>query len=145
MAQGGSLPAWLFFRNDTLFANPAASDTGCVNLKLVAEDLSGSTANTTFTLCVSLLTGIHNLTVENLKMYPNPSTGKVYIELPGVSHGETEVTVRNLLGQVVFRNTYEGENLIRLNLEGNVSGIYLIRIESGGSGQTRRIILKAEQ
>lgn len=142
---GGVLPGWIVFRNDSLLARPTAADTGCVNLILAATDLWGNQVHTTFTLCVSSTVNISDTELHSLKLYPNPTTGKVYIALPGSSQGEAEIIVLNAVGQQVFRTKLQAYGRAEINLEQLTSGIYFMRIRTGSISSLEKIILKKEQ
>ena len=142
---GGALPGWILFRNDSLLARPAPADTGCVNLLLTATDLWGNQVHTTFTLCVSSTVNIPETELQTLKLYPNPTTGKVYIDLPGSGRGEADITVLNAAGQQVFRTSLQAYGRAEISLEKLTSGIYFMSIRTDNISSLQKIILKKEQ
>ncbi|WP_372933826.1 PKD domain-containing protein [Mariniphaga sediminis] len=141
---GSTLPEWLVFKNDTLWAFPTAADTGCIKLLLVAIDLEGEQANNPFTLCSDFFVGTNLLNTRGLKVYPNPSTGKVYIELTQTGNRKTDVSVSNILGQEILHKVFPSEGRLEIDLSGQVSGMYLFKIRGDGIESNQKIILHRE-
>jgi predicted RNA-binding protein with TRAM domain len=142
---GTTLPEWLVFRNDSLLAFPAAADTGCIELLLVATDLAGEEVNSPFMLCVDFSVGTNLLAEQEIKIYPNPTAGKVYIELSGLANRRADVSVVNILGQKVLHTTYQSEGRWEIDLSNQVSGMYLLKIRGNGIDVNRKIVLNREE
>jgi hypothetical protein len=139
---GSALPEWLSFRNDSLIAYPAVSDTGCYNLLLVAADLDGEEVFSSFSLCVSFLTGIQLLENLEVKVYPNPTSGRVYVDFSVVSGNEVDISVVDILGKEVLRKNYPEEGHIEVDLSDKVSGIYFLKVKTeAGIELNRKIIV----
>ncbi len=125
-----TLPEWLVFRNDSLIATPSAADTGCVELILVATDLSGEEAFSHFTLCADFPVGINLPENLGVKVFPNPTTGIVYINFSAVSGNEINVSIMDILGKEVLRKNYPAEGQIEVDLSDKVSGIYFLKLKT---------------
>ncbi len=80
--------------------------------------------------------GINDVATVNFNMYPNPTSGVVYIE----AQGSSNVTVLNAIGEVV--TTTEITNQGTIDLSNNASGVYFIRLTSGNKVGTQRIIVE---
>ena len=65
-------------------------------------------------------------------LFPNPSTGKVFLSLNLAGVEKIAVKVFNNLGQIVHRQAYSSEsaNLLQLNTDKLISGIYWVQIKS---------------
>ena len=72
----------------------------------------------------------------DFSIYPNPTTGMVYIK----TQGTNEITVLNAIGNVVKTQQIEGNG--QLDLTGFADGIYFIRLKSDNSVATKRIIIE---
>ena len=68
------------------------------------------------------------------KAYPNPTNGWLNVEAAGMK----QITVMNVLGQVVCAIPAEGENAM-VNLSQVESGMYLLRIETEKGCEVRQI------
>ena len=140
-ANDEALPDWLVFRNDSLFALPSVADTGCIALNLVATDLAGLEATALFNLCVDYTVGARLFEQGNITVYPNPTSGKVYIDFSGSNLGKAEVSVLNALGEKVLQEIIAEENITELDLSGYVSGFYFIKIRKDEAETVYKLIL----
>ena len=69
-------------------------------------------------------------------LYPNPTTG--ILRLEGLDR-ETLVHVSDVLGRLVLVSEHE-MGMIELDLSGQPAGLYLVRVESAGSVQVRKVL-----
>jgi hypothetical protein len=76
------------------------------------------------------------------RLYPNPTQGKVNIELMGSDIRNTEVSVFTLQGAEVFRKQFRAGEKITLDLSPYVSGIYMVRTGVEGASFLRKVILE---
>ncbi|MCC5916598.1 MAG: T9SS type A sorting domain-containing protein [Cryomorphaceae bacterium] len=60
-------------------------------------------------------------------VYPNPTGGQFYIKTDNYT-SNMNVTVRNYLGQEIFRQSYPTASHIDLTLEGKAAGLYFVEI-----------------
>ncbi|GAP68608.1 por secretion system C-terminal sorting domain, partial [Bacteroidales bacterium 6E] len=77
----------------------------------------------------------------DLKMYPNPTQGMVNIELIDMNFSKVQVTVYNVLGARVFSREYPAGDRIQFNMNGNVSGMYLVKIDTEGRSAVKKLML----
>ncbi len=83
-------------------------------------------------------TGITETTTLQAKLYPNPTTGTLTIELPNGQGGN--MALYNLLGQSVYQTTLAGgQTTLALNLP---PGLYLYRISSGGKAVNGKLLVE---
>ncbi|MCB2219268.1 MAG: T9SS type A sorting domain-containing protein [Bacteroidetes bacterium] len=83
----------------------------------------------------SINVGISENKEDDLKIFPNPSEGIVNISKNSVS--ESDLTVLNVNGQVVFKEKTNGKQT-KIDLSFLKKGVYFIQIDQS----TRRIILR---
>jgi hypothetical protein len=93
-------------------------------------------------LHVSFRTGINDIKISNLKVYPNPSSGTFYIEAKGVLHGEIRIVITDINGKAVFTEEFMDLQLQELNLEHLSKGLYLLRILKRNSVFYQKIIIR---
>jgi hypothetical protein len=65
----------------------------------------------------------HNVSV---KLYPNPTNREVTIEGKAISN----VTVRNMMGQVVFEQAYKKSDKVMVDISHHPPGIYMVRVNN---------------
>ncbi|MDX5346165.1 MAG: choice-of-anchor J domain-containing protein [Hymenobacteraceae bacterium] len=90
------------------------------------------------TLQVSVVTGIKEDLAASVKLYPNPTSGKVFLELEKAE--QVTVAVHNMQGQVVRKVRTNGEAKVVLDLEGLATGSYLIKVDNGKQMFTKKVL-----
>lgn len=93
-------------------------------------------------IAVGVATGIQERSTARmaLKLFPNPSTGNVRIELPQAAQAPFDVILRNILGQVVHTGTMETASAL-LNLAHLPMGVYTLEVSNTAEKQTGRLYL----
>ena len=106
--------------------NPSAS-RNYYRLKIV--DLDGSAE---FSKIISIRANASGITLNSL--YPNPANEELVIEWYGISHLKTQVSVRNLQGQLLQTQTVTtltGFNQLKLNTSKLPAGQYFLTLDFG--------------
>ncbi len=81
---------------------------------------------------------------KEVNVFPNPSTGKVFLSLSGFRGKRTEVRVINVIGNVILReNFYETEDQTTkvLDLSNFASGLYYVKLEAEEYSEIRKVII----
>ena len=81
---------------------------------------------------------------KDIVVFPNPSTGKVFLSISGFKGERVDVRVMNVIGNVVLReNSYETEDKITkmLDLSKFDSGLYYIKLEAAEYSEIRKVII----
>jgi hypothetical protein len=73
--------------------------------------------------------------LRSVRLYPNPASDLVRVDLRSVS-GNCTYRLVNTLGQVVAAGTAEGGSELVLHVGQWTSGLYLVQVEAEGSLQT---------
>ncbi len=79
-----------------------------------------------------------------IRFYPNPADDIGFLTYTTSAGGNTEVKITNVIGNNVFKRTYEaasGENRIKLNLSNLSAGIYLYSVKNGAETRSGRFII----
>lgn len=77
---------------------------------------------------------------HSLKVYPNPTQGKLFIDLRGFEN-TCSVQVYNFLGQQVFEDQLKGAEIHRIHLEGE-AGVFQLLVSQGSELHTCSIIVE---
>ncbi len=86
----------------------------------------------------TFVVGITETTTLQAKLYPNPTTGTLTIELPGGQGGN--IVLYNLLGQKVFHSPINGsQTTLNIDLP---RGVYIYRIEAGGKVSNGKLMVE---
>lgn len=92
---------------------------------------------------IETITGISSQINSNdgWNVYPNPSTGALYIVNSSVSKESSQVQVLNAMGQIILEeiinSNYKNMDLSKLN-----NGVYFVKITSKNNSIVKRVILK---
>ena len=139
------LPSWAVLSNDTLECQPLIADTGCVNIVIKAFDTEGAMGTDTFSICVKdYTTDVFELNQSmDLKIFPNPSKGIIYVRENNYSNANAEISILNLSGQEVY---YQKHCLlaepVKLDLSGYTDGLYFIRVKVETAIFIKKIVLR---
>lgn len=100
--------------------------------------------NVTFIGSTSLITGLGKVTFDlnsNLNIYPTPShDGVIFIESKNAME-VTKIEVLDILGNVVLTNNSKTDAKVKLNLTEMSSGNYFVRVYSGNTVATKKIVI----
>jgi len=105
-------------------------------------DVNGCSLDTSFVVNVS--TALIQLEDMSLKVYPNPSSGKVYVEFGQDPSEEITIEVFNALGQRVLNKTYGAQSIqerVSIDIDNAAAGTYMIKISSNEDYVTKRIVI----
>ncbi len=148
LLDGDTLPLWItpIFMDSILTLNftPELIDTGCYIFSINAALNSGPNVTDSFQICVvKNLVGTEHISIDDLKVniYPNPTKDKVILEIEG-AEGDLELTLFNLIGEQILRNTYQSPvEQIELNLSDRTNGVYLVCLKIDKSYVIKKVIL----
>lgn len=76
--------------------------------------------------------GIHEHSIEELNIYPNPGINEIHIQGTQTNSGLIYVHIKNVLGQVLYSQNYKLESNFKLIISTQTleSGLYMIQIQS---------------
>jgi hypothetical protein len=75
-------------------------------------------------------------------IFPNPSTGKIFLQYPGSQESGTTVAVYDSYGKQCRINTAKAaDNVLEIDLSGESPGMYLIRIDRENAVQVSKVII----
>ncbi|HWY98866.1 MAG TPA: T9SS type A sorting domain-containing protein, partial [Bacteroidia bacterium] len=127
-------------KDTTSLASGLDTGTYCVNVTSYYCDKETLPCDTAI-----VVVGMSNLygIIEDVRLYPVPSRGQIYIELPNL--GQTTLSVSDELGNTVynkqvnadFRDYTENLNLVYLP-----NGVYILKITSSKGVLTKKIVLQ---
>ena len=125
--------------------NPGALlENGTYIITLTAQDENGLEGECSFTLVVNdllLETQTNELSLSDLRLYPNPASDKVIISNPGLLELET-ISVYDLRGRLMIKNNMEGIESITIDTSILQSATYIIVIESKYRNIIKRLLIE---
>lgn len=86
------------------------------------------------------------LMLKSVNVYPNPSNGKVFLDIETSAPGKVELLVTDIQGKEVFRDSFYNDTPSKvqrnLNIDGQKSGVYLLKITSQGKSIVKKLIFE---
>ena len=76
--------------------------------------------------------------ISPVTLYPNPTTGSVYIE---TIEGDSEVEIFDISGKVIKKEKFQFSGVNEIELKGIRSGIYRVVVRSGSLVQSSSIVV----
>lgn len=105
----------------------------------------GGVANCKDTATISIFVdycsiGLKETMTDGLMVYPNPTSGSVFVENGHKNSGSVKVEVYAINGQLVYNKTFDGKQLVEIELRHLPDGIYNIRVASDNGSSIQRIV-----
>jgi hypothetical protein len=108
-----------------------------LSVKDTASIIAGTYCWNTCTKCEAI--GFAEQALKNVKIYPNPTTETLFIEMGQLLERDSKVLVYNILGELMITKTSNqnnGNGTINLDTHSLKQGIYLLKIEADNAVKT---------
>ncbi len=90
----------------------------------------------------NVVTGIGELTAEDISVFPNPANKEFTIELPSITTQKVEYQLFDQVGKVIQTGSInEGQRSKTINSEDFSNGIYIIQLNSGADNVIRKKVM----
>jgi hypothetical protein len=79
---------------------------------------------------------------SNINIYPNPSNGKLYIDIAGAESSEVGIRIMDMLGQVHIDETVmfgQGNTSRYIDLNNFANGLYIVKLTRGDQSYSHKI------
>ncbi|MEI7983643.1 MAG: T9SS type A sorting domain-containing protein [Bacteroidota bacterium] len=74
-------------------------------------------------------------------VYPNPTTGKLTLELPGLEESQIAVIqIFGMMGSLVVNEELTGSAKKEISLESHPNGVYLICVMAGDRREMKKVV-----
>lgn len=93
-------------------------------------------------LLVSSVTGVDDLNIMGIRIYPNPTLGIIYIEADKIFPVQSKVLVTDIYGKAVFLKDLEGTKRQELDLTHLSKGVYYIRIQNKSNCTFHKVVIQ---
>jgi hypothetical protein len=120
----------------------ASSLPGKTSVKVTAED---GTTEITYEINFTVATSIDELNQDlNIKLYPNPTNGIVYVSLDVNYMSKGSIEIFNSTGSKVYaKNLHDQtESVNEIDLSNLPKGMYFVKINTDDISETKKVILK---
>jgi lysyl endopeptidase len=129
----------------TITQSPVAGSTlniGLNTITLTATDNCGNTQTCTIaTTLINDNTGlsIHERFANGVNIFPNPTTGNVFIDISETGLSDFDIALFDLSGKLLFQDKVNTSTIYEMNMERFATGMYQIRIQSGNAVRVSKI------
>ena len=113
------------------------------NESVTGVDFKQHTTNGTITPVTA--TAIQNVATQGFNIYPNPSTGNIFIQWSNKTTGNADVTISDITGRVVYTsaiNISAASGQSQLNVDDLKNGVYLIAIKGAGMNYNGKVMIQ---
>lgn len=96
-----------------------------------------------YAISIVLDTGIDETADTGLTVYPNPSNGQFSFSFANYT-GELQISIINLMNEVVYREATNSRNgtILNLDLSDLSKGIYFFKLKTANQEETRKIVIQ---
>jgi len=109
----------------------------------IATDVNGCQSDTVF-YYIEPINATDEQMGGGIKIYPNPTTGLVYIDINSI-HKNTQLFIYTILGEIIFAKTFaksEDDIKLELDISSFSKGVYLIEIQAESRVLNHKLILE---
>jgi hypothetical protein len=134
LQSGAQLPSWLKFSDTTkiLQGTPSNNDTGSFKVIVTVKDIEGAQVQDSFSITVNKLTLAQQLFNQDRPIvYPNPCGDQLNIKLPSDNPSNTDITVYNAIGAIIWQQKFAKESNLKINSKNYFPGNYFIKVING--------------
>ena len=136
--------SYLVYPEDYDFYTTTSSVTlTATNESITGVDFKQHTSNGTITPVAPA--AVPNVATQEFNIYPNPTTGNIFIQWSNKSIGNADVTISDLAGRTVLSSTINinaASGQSQLNVNDLNNGIYLISIKGAGVNYNGKVMVQ---
>lgn len=132
---------------DTMLSPPkitipqnATNDTSFI--VTVSDEYNNSASDTCFVTVLGGSSINHITNSQQVQVYPNPNNGCFTLELANPSKKEYSLQISNLEGKIIYRNNFQNRKKVDLNVSGQASGVYILKLSNREFSAHRKIIVR---
>ena len=151
---GGSIPYYFELGNQNgMIINSVNNFGTTISINPIANgiyyffiiDANNCVSDTVFYEIDIFSTGLKDVNIENLFVYPNPSSGLFNISFESLSSQDFEISLSNIIGKEIFLdrfNDFSGKYVQKIDLSTNSKGIYFLEIKTNDGVINKKLILQ---
>jgi hypothetical protein len=126
------------------FKAPEVKKDSILTFSLIVNDgmLNSAPSTVKVTVLNVIKAGVSTLDSPLFKVYPNPTTGIINLEIFKGTDSKTEVLVMNLVGAELFRKEVVDADKFQIDLSSYISGVYLLKISNSKQQYISKIVVK---
>jgi hypothetical protein len=119
---------------------------GLATVWVIETDINGCISDTAFlALEINRVSGINDLIIQDLLIYPNPTQGLITISFNSTRKNDYKIRIIGMLGESVFEDEltkFSGDYKHEVDLSKYSKAIYFLEIESDQGVISKKITLQ---
>ena len=150
---GGAIPYYYEFGNQNGMIIASTNFGSSISFNPIANgiyyffiiDDNNCVSDTVFYIIDILPAVLKDVNIENLFIYPNPSSGLFNISFESLSLQHFEISLSNMIGKEIFSdrfNNFSGKYIHKIDLSTNAKGIYFLEIKTNDGVINKKLILQ---
>ena len=142
LTSGAPLPSWLSFDPVSSAFSGTPDSLQVLHVKVTATDTAGASVSASFLISVQAPFVIEPLNDKEtgVKIFPNPSSGLIYLSTEEHAYKTGVVRISDLEGKVIFSSSFNNPMSIDLKLQ--PKGVYIVSLQFEQEQMVRKIYLK---
>jgi len=111
----------------------------------IVTDVDGCMSDTAHFEVTNIVSGINNLSITNIKLFPNPTNGLLTIEFNSKTDNDYQINIVNLVGETIFTDIVIDSRRLysnNIDLSNAAKGIYFVKIISDLVEINKKLILQ---
>lgn len=88
-----------------------------------------------------ITSGVNTLAKENVKMYPNPASANITIEIPSLNNEKYSVVILDAMGRVVFQENAISDTKKMIDTSFLKNGMYFVKMYSGSESRVEKLLI----
>jgi len=126
LSNGNPLPEWITFDTITRTFSGTPTIVQTLNTRITATDNAGASVSATLKITIKASTAINQIDNQHVKIFPNPTTGRINVSLESLPGKPVTVEVCNLEGKLILRDTFKTD--ICIDMAGKPKGMYILNL-----------------
>jgi hypothetical protein len=141
LTDGSHIPEWLTFDTNTATFSGIPPVIQVLNIRITATDSAGASASTILKITVNAAVSTDRIPEhEGTRIFPNPTSGMIYIASDAFPAKTTRIEITNLAGKTVYKNTFITNTGI--DLTAKPKGLYLLKLFNDQGVTCRKICVE---
>jgi len=143
LTNGNPLPGWLAFDTLTATFSGTPITTGTLDISITATDTAQASISTPLKIIVENQNGIYQEKDQDVRIFPNPTSGLLTISVNAFHEKATVVEIKNPEGVTILRKQFKKE--IGISLGDRPKGMYFVKLTAGNNIILRKSLYRLKE
>lgn len=140
LSDNSELPEWLNFNDNERTFSGIPYEVQDLSIKVIARDDSGAVISQNFVLSVTENNAADTLSNDNFKIYPNPASDYIFLNLPYSKNNYT-FRIYDINGKILNSETIVPVGIKKINISYLSKGNYIIKLTVNNRTIIKKLII----